>query len=198
MRVKLFTLRYSATLGGFDETPLAEFFRDREALAFREHFFSVNEVPHLVCIVCWQDAVVREEDLAVAKELRRSAPPDPSRLPIPSPDLRSRESGRRKRRSAPDPTEGLDERERVLFNTLREWRAAKAKEEGVPPYLVFTNKHFVEMVTKRPDSPTALAHLHGVGPGKVKRYAEEVLKLLAEAPPGERMKAQEKAAEAPR
>ena len=37
MRVKLFTLRYSATLGGFDETPLAEFARDKEVLAFREH-----------------------------------------------------------------------------------------------------------------------------------------------------------------
>ena len=51
MRVKLFTLRYSATLGGFDETPVAEFTRDKELLGFREHFFVVNEIPHLACVL---------------------------------------------------------------------------------------------------------------------------------------------------
>ena len=48
MRVKPFTFRYSATLGGFDETPLASFLKDKEVLAFREHFFHVNDTPHLV------------------------------------------------------------------------------------------------------------------------------------------------------
>ena len=56
---------------------------------------------------------------------------------------------------------GLDEEERALFNTLRDWRTKKAHDEGVPPYLVFTNKHLVEIVTTRPDSPTALANIHG-------------------------------------
>ena len=37
MRVKLMTFRYSATLGGFDDTPLVEFIRDKEVLSFREH-----------------------------------------------------------------------------------------------------------------------------------------------------------------
>jgi hypothetical protein len=35
MHVKLFTLRCSATRGGFDDT------RDKQLLAFREHFFMV-------------------------------------------------------------------------------------------------------------------------------------------------------------
>lgn len=178
MRVKLFTLRYSASLGGFDETPLAEFIRDKEILAFREHFFTVNQVPHFACVLTWEDAVVREEDLATARDLRKRTPPDRSREPIRCADA----ALRTRRHKAPDPTEGLDERERALFNSLREWRSAKAHEEGVPPYLIFTNKHFVEMVTRRPDSPTALTHLHGIGPGKVKRYAQEVLQILGTVP----------------
>lgn len=48
MRVKLFTFRYSATLGGFDDTPLVDYVRDKEIVSFREHFFSVNEVPHVL------------------------------------------------------------------------------------------------------------------------------------------------------
>ena len=36
MRVRLMTFRYSATLGGFDDGPLEEFIRDKEAsLALR-------------------------------------------------------------------------------------------------------------------------------------------------------------------
>ncbi len=37
MRVKLFTFRYSATLGGIDDSPVTEFTRDEELLTFREH-----------------------------------------------------------------------------------------------------------------------------------------------------------------
>ena len=39
MRVRIFTFRYSSTLGGFDDTPLTDFTRDKETLQFREHFF---------------------------------------------------------------------------------------------------------------------------------------------------------------
>ena len=68
MRVRLFTFRYSATLGGFDDTALREFIRDKEVLSFREHFFAVNEVPHLACVLIWQDAIVSaEQAVAVAR-----------------------------------------------------------------------------------------------------------------------------------
>ena len=58
MRIKLFTFRYSATLGGFDDTSLLEFTRDKEIVAFREHFYAVNEVPHVTCVLTYQDAVI--------------------------------------------------------------------------------------------------------------------------------------------
>lgn len=176
MRVKLFTLRYSCTLGAFDETPLQEFARERELLGFREYFFVVNEVPHLTCVLTWQDGVVSETDLAAAREMRAQGQVAPDCLPIPpGPASRVR---RKKARAKPDPTAGLDEGERLLFNSLREWRVGKAREEGVPPYVVFTNRHLVAIVQARPDSSNALGHVEGVGPGKVKRYGAEVLTLL--------------------
>lgn len=57
MCVNLFTLRYSASLGGFDDEPLQRFCADKEIVSFREHFFCVNEVPHLTGVLVWQDAV---------------------------------------------------------------------------------------------------------------------------------------------
>jgi len=163
MRVKLFTFRYSASLGGFDDEPLARFTRDKEIVRFREHFFCVNEVPHLTCILVWQDAIVREQEVASEEARPRAAPA-------------------RRGKSRPDPTEGLDERDRALFNTLREWRSRKAHDEGVPPYLILTNRHFLELLRCRPSSPTDLAHIDGIGPGKVQRYGAELIDLLAGAP----------------
>ena len=161
MRIKLFTFRYSATLGGFDESVLLEFTRDKEIVAFREHFYSVNEVPHVTCVMTYQDAVVPPEAM-------------PS---VPEASLRafSNADGRRNR---PDPAAGLAEPERVMFNTLREWRGRMAHEEGVPPYLIFTNRELIAIVKKRPESPNALGNIGGIGAGKVKRYAAEVLSLM--------------------
>ena len=58
MRVQVLTLRNSAALGVIDSTPLCEFTRDKELFAIREQFFRVQGVPHLLCVVTWQGAVV--------------------------------------------------------------------------------------------------------------------------------------------
>ena len=58
MRVRLLTFRFSSTIGGFDDGPLTELIRDKEVLVFREHFFTVNEVPH-ACVITYQEPTVR-------------------------------------------------------------------------------------------------------------------------------------------
>ena len=100
-----------------------------------------RDVPHLSCIVQYQDAVVPLEALEAA----RAIPPRPT----PSP------SQQRRRNGAPDPCEGLNGSERTLFNHLREWRAKLARGSGIPPYVILTNKQLVAIVRRRPDSPTA-------------------------------------------
>jgi superfamily II DNA helicase RecQ len=36
--------------------------------------------------------------------------------------------------------EGLSEADMGVFNRLREWRSKRCRQEGVPPYIIFTNK----------------------------------------------------------
>lgn len=169
MRIKLLTFRYSATLGGFDDTALVDFTRDKEVIAFREHFYLVNEVPHLSCVVHYQDAVVERAALDAAREI------------APRPQLRPPRFQHRD--GAPDPCEGMSDSERALFNHLREWRSKQAHDDGVPPYLLLTNRQLVEVVRRRPESPTALGHIDGVGPGKVERYGAAILRCLHGHPP---------------
>ena len=178
MRIQLFTLRFSNTLGGFDTTSLETFCRGRDLVGFREHFFVVHEVPHVLCVVTWQDEVVEVDDDHAAQRDCVGAVTG-SRGP--------RQSGKRSWKAdstagggakPPDPGEELSESDRLLFNELRDWRRARAQTEGVPPYILFTNRQLREVATGRPESAHGLLQLHGVGPGKVGKYGQEVLELV--------------------
>ncbi|HSJ51379.1 MAG TPA: ATP-dependent DNA helicase UvrD2, partial [Actinomycetota bacterium] len=66
-----------------------------------------------------------------------------------------------------------------LFERLRSWRAARARADGVPAYVVFNDTTLREIVDRRPRDWADLADISGVGPVKLERYADEVLKLVA-------------------
>lgn len=67
-----------------------------------------------------------------------------------------------------------------LFTRLREWRAATAKEQDVPAYVVFSDATLVLIVGRRPASRAELAAVPGVGAVKLDRYGAAVLALCAE------------------
>ena len=66
-----------------------------------------------------------------------------------------------------------------LFQTLREWRAAKAKEEGVPHFHILHQKTLIQIVVNLPDSLTALMKIKGIGRKLSARYGEELVGLVA-------------------
>ncbi|MBW0271348.1 ATP-dependent DNA helicase RecQ [Nocardia sp. MH4] len=67
-----------------------------------------------------------------------------------------------------------------LFERLRAWRAATAKEQGVPAYVVFHDATLREIVARKPGSLAELGTVGGVGENKLARYGEGVLAALAE------------------
>ncbi|GAA3295185.1 ATP-dependent DNA helicase UvrD2 [Arthrobacter citreus] len=70
--------------------------------------------------------------------------------------------------------------EESTFDALREWRRAAASEAGVPAFVVFTDSTLVAIAEDRPPSLNRLATLPGVGPSKLERYGEAVLRVLAD------------------
>ena len=85
MRVRLLTFRFSGTLGGFDDSPLHELVRDKELLSFREHFFTVNDVPHLVCVVTYQEPQLQAPACDGATREWQRPGREPSRTPGTAP-----------------------------------------------------------------------------------------------------------------
>ncbi|MFB4299605.1 DNA helicase RecQ [Actinomadura sp. NTSP31] len=67
-----------------------------------------------------------------------------------------------------------------VFERLRAWRAATAKEQGVPAYVIFHDATLREIATALPASLAELGRVTGVGENKLAKYGEQVLATLAE------------------
>jgi len=64
------------------------------------------------------------------------------------------------------------------FERLRAWRAATAKEQGVPAYVVFHDATLRQIATEEPATLGALGTVSGVGAAKLERYGESLLAAL--------------------
>ena len=65
-----------------------------------------------------------------------------------------------------------------LWLALKAKRMALAREQGVPPYVIFHDSTLLEMMDKRPGSLDELARISGVGQGKLARYGDEFLQVF--------------------
>ncbi|UFS93184.1 DNA helicase RecQ [Nocardia huaxiensis] len=68
-----------------------------------------------------------------------------------------------------------------LFEKLRAWRAATAKEQGVPAYVIFHDATLREIAARKPASLADLGGISGIGENKRAKYGEGVLEVVAGA-----------------
>ncbi|MFD3324208.1 ATP-dependent DNA helicase UvrD2 [Streptomyces sp. NPDC058701] len=71
-----------------------------------------------------------------------------------------------------------------LYERLRGWRAARSKEQGLPPYCVFTDKTLMAIAEAAPSEGGDLSMISGVGARKLDRYGADVLAICAGQEPG--------------
>ncbi|MEO3790965.1 DNA helicase RecQ [Nonomuraea sp. B10E15] len=76
----------------------------------------------------------------------------------------------------------LPEAAAPVFERLRAWRAATAKEQGVPAYVIFHDATLREIATRSPSSLAELSQVNGVGENKLAKYGEQVLAALHDNP----------------
>jgi ATP-dependent DNA helicase RecQ len=65
-----------------------------------------------------------------------------------------------------------------VFEELRGWRAATAKEQGVPAYVVFHDATLREIAVTGPGTLAELSAVSGVGENKLATYGQQILDLL--------------------
>ncbi|MBN9613656.1 MAG: DNA helicase RecQ [Actinobacteria bacterium] len=86
-------------------------------------------------------------------------------------------SGSAKRSAA---TADLDPAQTEMFERLRAWRLEEAREQGVPPYVVFGDATLRALSVHLPGSDEALLEISGIGQAKLERYGAAVLQVLTE------------------
>jgi len=108
---------------------------------------------------------------------RVELPAEPTSAPRPR-----RGAGRSARGAAAEDL-SLDAAADARFEVLRHWRLATAREEGVPAYVVASDRSLRDLAARRPGDRESLLACHGIGPAKAERYGEAILELLAGAAP---------------
>ena len=68
-----------------------------------------------------------------------------------------------------------------LFEKLRAWRAAEAKEQGVPAYVIFHDATLREIATGTPNTLAELGTVSGVGESKLEKYGQKLLDAISAA-----------------
>ena len=66
-----------------------------------------------------------------------------------------------------------------VLRALKAWRLERAQRDGVPAFVVFHDSTLEEIARRRPRELWQLAKVAGVGPTKLERYGDEVLRTLS-------------------
>jgi len=76
------------------------------------------------------------------------------------------------------PAASLPAEAAAAFERLRAWRAAAAKEQGVPAYVIFHDATLREVAMTSPSSLAELSKVSGIGETKLARYGQQLLDAL--------------------
>ena len=68
-----------------------------------------------------------------------------------------------------------------LLLQLKAWRLDIAKEQKVPPYIVFSDNTLIAIAELLPDDDAALIAIPGIGARKLEQYGPDVLELVRQA-----------------
>ena len=69
----------------------------------------------------------------------------------------------------------------AVFEQLRAWRGAMAKEQGVPAYVIFHDATLRQIAAEAPATLAGLATVSGVGETKLAKYGQQILDTLGAA-----------------
>jgi ATP-dependent DNA helicase RecQ len=73
-----------------------------------------------------------------------------------------------------------NEGDQSLFESLRTWRAKRAKQDNVPAYVVMHDSTLQALALAKPDDEDELVGISGLGETKRARYGEDVIAVIRE------------------
>jgi DNA topoisomerase-3 len=97
------------------------------------------------------------------------------RGPLPKPPRKPRSA----ERAAVEVEGGGTAASPELVERIRKWRLEEARRRRVPAFRIFGDRTLFALAESRPETEGALLEVPGLGPKRVRRYGETLLKLVA-------------------
>ncbi|WP_094228866.1 HRDC domain-containing protein [Methanolobus psychrotolerans] len=149
--LKIFTIKYEEKSESFPDAAMCNFLADKDILRWESNFFERKNEYFWTVLVEYTQLVPSEGGNARKQQ-------------------ENKDEGYKKI---------LSENDWPLFKVLREWRAERSKEEGVPPYIICNNMQLAKVAVTRPLSLNALQAIEGIGKGKTEKYGRDILGIIA-------------------
>jgi ATP-dependent DNA helicase RecQ len=75
-------------------------------------------------------------------------------------------------------TQSIGDADAQLLKELKTVRKMLADQAGIPPFMIFHDKHLLHMVNLKPKNETEFRQVQGVGELKLKQYATPFLEKI--------------------
>ena len=125
--------------------------------------------PPMWSVLVFYDETMLEPASAVQVAAPKVAPPKAS-----TPDEASRPL------EALQAPAALSEADKTLYDALRAWRAERAKQDNLPPYVIAHNQTLEKVAQARPTSLEELGQIDGFGKRKLEQFGQEILRIVRE------------------
>jgi ATP-dependent DNA helicase RecQ len=93
-------------------------------------------------------------------------------------DPRPAESSKRALRAQSAAGADLSEADQTLYKKLKALRLIIARDQNLPPYVIFHDRTLIEMAVYKPKTLEDMGHINGVGQSKLERYGQSFLSVM--------------------
>lgn len=73
---------------------------------------------------------------------------------------------------------GLAMEETEIFKELRAYRLNKSREDGIKPYIIYSNKQLKDLIINMPKNKKELQSIAGFGEVKVNKYGDDIIEII--------------------
>jgi hypothetical protein len=165
IHIQILTLPMDPMSGHFDTRELDQLQQTKRILSFREYLLTAEHAPRLVCVLECAKRNSSSPSEPISDPSNRYAVPEATPGPqqeasssTPAQSPANADTQSKKKLNATDAQiAALSPAERELFDKLRHWRYQHAQAEGVPPYVVLTNRQLLAVVRSKPNRKSGLA-----------------------------------------
>jgi len=95
-------------------------------------------------------------------------------------DVMDRKTKKTKKAAAGKRSVLTNAEDETLFQKLKSLRLSLAKEQKIPPFIIFHDSTLVEMVHKKPENLAEFSDISGVGKNKLDRYGSSFIEIIKE------------------